>query len=69
VVGGKSAYRTDLGISRQVDTHPEEPPRLVDAGDLRLFAALEDIDGSKAAVQAGELRLNTPFDYRRLIPA
>ncbi len=61
-----ASYRADLGISRQVDTHPEEPPRLVDAGDLSIFTGMEEFDGSKAVVPAGELAFNQPFDYRRL---
>ena len=61
------AYRTDLGISRQVDTHPEDPPRLVDAGDLGIFSGLEELDGSGAAVDAADLVLNGPFDYARLL--
>jgi len=66
VGSGAGGFRTDLGISRQVDTHPEEPPRLVDAGDLRSFAALEEVDGSKSSVAPSELNLDQPFDYRRL---
>jgi len=67
VGSGSDAYRTDLGISRQVDTHPEDPPRLVDAGDLRLFAALEEIDGSRISVEPADLVLNAPFEYSRLM--
>jgi len=66
VGSGTHAYRTDLGISRQVDTHPEEPPRLVDAGDLRLFTALEEIEGSNLTLGPEELTLGRPFDYLRL---
>lgn len=60
------SYRTDLGISRQVDTHPEEPPRLVDAGDLGIFSGMEEFNGSGSTVGAEELVLNRPFDYARL---
>ncbi len=63
---GGGSYRADLGISRQVDTHPEEPARLVDAGDLGIFAGLEEFDGTDAVVQAAELAFNRPFDYKRL---
>lgn len=61
-----ASYRADLGISRQVDTHSEEPPRLVDAGDLSIFTGMEEFDGSDAVIAAGELVFNGPFDYRRL---
>jgi len=67
VGSGSSLYTTDLGVSRQVDTHPEEPPRLVDVGDLRNFVALEEMDGSKSTLQPEQLLLNNPFDFRRLI--
>lgn len=62
-----SSYHTDLGISTQVDTHSEGPPHLVDAGDLRLFTGLDEFDGSKTLIQSGDLTLNAPFDYRRLL--
>jgi hypothetical protein len=65
VGSGMASYQTDLGISRQVDTHPEDPPRLVDAGDLRCFAALEELDGSKTVLRPEDLALNAPFDYLR----
>jgi hypothetical protein len=58
-------YATDLGISRQVDTHPEEPPRLVDAGDLGIFTGMEELNGSGAVVDVAELVLNRAFDYSR----
>ncbi len=61
-----ASYRADLGISRQVDTHSEEPARLVDVGDLGIFSGLEEFDGTDAVVQAADLALNRPFDYRRL---
>ncbi len=60
------SYRADLGISRQVDTHPEGPARLVDAGDLSVFAGLEEFDCTAASIDAGDLAFNQPFDYRRL---
>jgi hypothetical protein len=62
-------YTADLGISRQVDTHPEEPPRLVDAGDLGIFSGMEEFNGSGAEVDAAELVLNRPFDYARFAGA
>jgi hypothetical protein len=49
------SYRTDLGISRQVD-----------GGDLGIFSGRVVFAGSGAAVDAGELALNRPFDYPRL---
>lgn len=66
---GGVSYRADLGISRQVDTHAEEPPRLVDAGDLSVFTGMEEIDGSGAVVQASDLLINSPFDYTRMAGA
>ena len=59
-------YRADLGLSRQVDTHPEGPARLVDAGDLSIFTGLEEFDCTDASIDAGDLAFNQPFDYRCL---
>lgn len=67
VTSAGGTYSADLGISRQVDTHPEEPPRLVDAGDLGIFSGLEEFDGSRAGITPAELVLDAPFDYLRLI--
>jgi hypothetical protein len=67
--GEGRSYRADLGISRQVDTHSEEPPRLVDAGDLSTFTGMEEIDGSDAVVPSAGLVFNLPFDYSRLTGA
>lgn len=64
-VGG--GYKTDLGISRQVDTHTEGPPRLVDAGDLSIFSGLEEYDAGGAVIEPGDLRFDRPFDYGKLI--
>lgn len=44
----------DLGISYQVDTHSEHPPRLMDAGDLHTHIGLEEVDAEGRSL-SGEL--------------
>lgn len=58
-------YAIDLGISRQVDTHSEGPPRLVDAGDLGVFTGLEEVNGSGIVLRPEDVVLDAPFDLGR----
>lgn len=55
----------DLGISYQVDTHSEQPARLVDLGDLSTFIALKEIDGRKKAIPRRNISLNKPFAWEK----
>jgi hypothetical protein len=52
-----------------VDTHSEEPPRLVDAGDLGIFSGMEEFNGSGSTVDAKELVLGRPFNFTGLTGA
>ncbi len=56
----------DLGISYQVDTHSEQPARLVDLGDLSTFIALKEIDGKKKTIPRKIVLLNKPFDWEKI---
>ncbi|MBI5021492.1 MAG: peptidase M14 [Ignavibacteriales bacterium] len=56
----------DLGISYQVDTHSEMPPKLVDLGDLRPFVGLREIDGSGKSIPAELLNINQIFKWEKL---
>ncbi len=55
----------DIGISYQVDTHPESIPVLVDLGDLRSFIGLREVDGKRARLPQSKLILGKPFSFRR----
>ncbi|HUL43966.1 MAG TPA: M14 family zinc carboxypeptidase [Bacteroidota bacterium] len=66
--GGGRTTEADLGISYQVDTHSELPPRLVDLGDLSTYTALRDIDGGKKRLSRKLLRLNQPFNWEPYFP-
>lgn len=55
--------KADLGISRQVDTHTEDPPRLVEIGDLSTFLGLEEIDGGMKKIPEGELAIGKEFRF------
>jgi len=58
----------DLGISYQVDTHSELPPRLVDLGDLSTYTALREIDGCRRKLSRKLLLLNQPFNWEPYFP-
>lgn len=53
----------DLGISYQVDTHPESTPILIDVGDLHTFIGVKEIDGREERVTHTELILGKPFEW------
>ncbi|MBI3365342.1 MAG: peptidase M14 [Ignavibacteriae bacterium] len=55
----------DLGVSYQIDTHSEMPPRLVDLGDLSTFVGLKEIDASGKTVPASVLFLGNAFDWEK----
>jgi len=56
----------DLGISYQVDTHSEGPPKLVDLGDLQTFVGLQELDANKKKIPQAKLKLNEPFEWEKL---
>ena len=60
-----STTPVDLGISYQVDTHSELPPKLVDIGDLTPFVGLREIDGKQKIVPQSELAVNQTFEWER----
>jgi hypothetical protein len=62
--GNGTTTSADLGISYQVDTHSELPPKLVDLGDLHTFVGLQELDGKKKKVH--QARLNEPFEWEKL---
>jgi hypothetical protein len=62
-IDGAAPFAADLGISRQVDTHAEDPPRLVDIGDLSTYVGLQEIDAQHAVVSAARLKLGSPCDW------
>jgi hypothetical protein len=55
-------FRVDLGISSQVDTHSEPPPKLVDMGDLSTFVGWEELDGEGVIISQANLRLGAPIE-------
>jgi len=55
----------DLGISYQVDTHSELPPKLVDVGDLSLFVGLKEIEGNGKSIPESVLSINQPFEWEK----
>lgn len=57
--------KTDLGISYQVDTHSELPPKLVDLGDLHTFVGLREIDAKGKVIQQSQLTLNQAFEWEK----
>jgi len=65
--GGGRTSEADLGISYQIDTHSEPPPRLVDIGDLHTFTGMKELDGRKRLLPQNELRLGSPFAWEELV--
>lgn len=66
VEDGEKRYSADLGLSAQVDTHSEPPPKLVDLGDLSTFRGMEEIDAAGKNVKRSALRFGEPFDVKFL---
>jgi hypothetical protein len=54
----------DIGISCQVDTHSEQPPRIVDLGDLSTLTALKIIDGRSSRIPTERLILGEATDLK-----
>lgn len=65
--GSGMITRADLGISYQVDTHSESPPKLVDVGDLSTYTALKEIDGSKKIVPASSISIGAAIESDQLL--
>lgn len=65
--GNRRTTPADLGISSQVDTHSEEPPRLVDMGDLSTFVGLTEIDGRGRSVPERQLILGEACEWQGLL--
>ncbi len=59
--------KADLGISYQVDSHSELPPKLVDVGDLHTFIGVKEIDGKGIAISQDTLRLNEVFEWENIL--
>ena len=55
----------DLGISYQVDTHSELPPKLIDIGDLHSFVGLIEINGKGKSIPQSLLALNQAFEWEK----
>jgi hypothetical protein len=55
----------DLGISYQVDTHSELPPKLIDIGDLHTFVGLREIDAKGKIIPQSSLMLNQTFEWEK----
>ncbi len=55
----------DLGVTYQVDTHSEMPPKLADIGDLSTFAAMVEVDGRGRSLSASALGLGKEFDWEQ----
>jgi hypothetical protein len=64
--GKGRSTRADLGISYQVDTHSENPPRLADIGDLRTFIGMREIEGRRKRISTKKLKLGLPFEWERI---
>jgi hypothetical protein len=63
-----STTQSDLGISHQVDTHSEQPPKLVDIGDLTPFVGVKEIDGQRKMIPQTGLVINQTFEWERYFP-
>ncbi|MDI6765502.1 MAG: M14 family zinc carboxypeptidase [Bacteroidota bacterium] len=57
--------KADLGISYQVDTHSELPPKLVDVGDLHTFVGVREIEGMGKVIPQSVLKLNEAFEWEK----
>ncbi len=62
---GHKRTAADLGISYQVDTHAELPPKLVDIGDLNFFIGLKEIEGKGKSIPESLLSINQPFEWEK----
>ena len=63
--GNGRKTRADLGIWYQVDTHSENPPRLIDLGDLHTFIGMKEVDGKGKIISAKKLILGAKFDWEK----
>jgi hypothetical protein len=59
--------KTDLGISYQVDTHSELPPKLVDIGDLSTFVGLREFDGNGKILPQSILSIGKAFEWEQYL--
>ncbi len=66
--GERRSTGADLGITWQVDTHSEPPPKLADVGDLQSFAGLREIDGTGRSIAASLLSVGDAFDWEKYFP-
>lgn len=67
--GSGTSTRADLGISWQVDTHSEPPPKLVDVGDLSSFGCLQEFEGAGRMIPASELTIGGAFEWENYFPS
>jgi len=58
----EETFTNDIGISYQVDTHSEYPPKIVDIGDLSTFASLHERDASRLVIPLENITLQQPVD-------
>jgi hypothetical protein len=58
----KKMFTADIGISYQVDTHSEFPPKFVDVGDLSTFTALCEVDASEIVLPQEKIVLGKDID-------
>jgi len=65
---GSGTTKADLGISYQVDTHSENPPILVDVGDLRTFVGLREIDGGGKVLPGDRVVIGKAFAWEDFFP-
>ena len=65
LIDDREPTEADLGISYQVDTHSESPPKLVDLGDLRTFIGLKEIVGNKKLLPRSAVKLGHAFKWER----
>ena len=59
--------QTDIAVSYQVDTHPEDVPLLVDVGDLSTFVGLREIAGTVRPIAADKLVHGKPFEWEEYV--
>lgn len=65
--GNGTTTEANLGISYQVDTHSENPPRLVDLGDLQTFVGVKEVDGKRKIIPRNVLALGSAFEWERYV--
>ena len=57
----------DIGIWYQVDTHTEETPILIDAGDLQTYIGLKELDGRGKKVASSLLKIGKVFEWEGMV--